>query len=205
MKTQQECRKGHEGYVLTEHDLDLAIENAHATFSVVAASIPKPLEEKEAHLVDWYSRLKGNPMTKLYALYDFMEQIYGFIHKFTPCKKGCTSCCHYPVTIRDVEIKLIERKTGIPRAKHLQNIENHHGIPCPFLRNNACSIYPSRPFACRRHIAITKTAHWCHPDRANAAKFPLVKFSEVERVFDAILLESESSNVWDIRQVFVAP
>lgn len=186
----------------TEQDLDLAIENARATFSVVAASIPKPLEEREAHLVEWYGRLKGNPMTKLRALYDFMAQVYGSIHKFTPCKKGCTSCCHYPVSIRDVEIKFIERETGILRTKNILESENYHGLPCPFLQNNSCSIYPFRPFVCRRHITITKTAHWCHPDRANAAKFPLVNFSEVDRVFNAIVLESHSSKAWDIRQIF---
>lgn len=187
---------------LAEQTLDVAIENARATFAVVAASIPEPLQEREAHLVNWYNRLKGNPITKLRALYDFMAQVYDSIHKFTPCKKGCTSCCHYPVSIREVEIKFIERESGVLRAKNVRGTEDYHGLPCPFLRNNSCSIYHARPFVCRRHITITKTAHWCHPDRANSAKFPLVNFTEVDKVFNAILLESQSSKAWDIRQIF---
>lgn len=190
------------GQTLADQNLDVAIENAHATFALVVASISEPLKEREAHLVDWYNRLKGNPITKLRALYDFMAQVYDSIHKFTPCKKGCTSCCHYPVSIREVEIKFIEREAGILRTKNVRDTEEYHGIPCPFLRNNTCSIYHSRPFVCRRHIAITKTAHWCHPDRANSAKFPLVTFSEVDKVFNAIVFESKSSKTWDIRQIF---
>jgi len=186
----------------TEEHPEVAIENARIMFLVVAASIPKQLQQKEAGLVDWFARLKGNSLTKLLALYDFMAQLYSSIEKFTPCKKGCTSCCHYPVTIREIEIQLIERESRIRRNRTIRKAGSYHGVRCPFLQNDRCSIYAYRPFVCRRHIALTKTSHWCHPDRANQINISLVNFSEIDRVFDLIVQESGSFPSFDIREVF---
>lgn len=191
-----------ETQLVTEERAENAIENARAMFAVVAASIPRQLEQKEAGLVDWFSRLKGNSLTKLRALYDFMAQLYGSIERFIPCKKGCTSCCHYPVTIREIEIQLIEREFGIKRNRTRGKSSNYHGVRCPFLRENRCSIYAYRPFVCRRHVALTKTSHWCHPDRANQINISLLKFSEIDRVFDLIIQETGSTQSVDIRDIF---
>lgn len=158
---------------MSEELIAVAQANTKATFAFLEPAIPKSLAQKEARLVDWYSRLKGNPRTKLLALYDFMSDIYGAVSPFTPCKKGCTSCCRIPVSIFDVEVEVIERGAGIRRKKRLGEPGNYHGLPCPFLTNNACSIYLYRPFVCRRHVTLTKTSHWCHPDRSNEAEFQM--------------------------------
>lgn len=187
---------------MSEQLLAIAIENANATYKVVASSIPKNLELKESELLEWYAKLKGNPQTKLRSLFDFMSKLYDVVNKFTPCKKGCTSCCYYPVSISDVEIKLIERETGRKRSKVTTVANTYQGLACPFLQNNACSIYDHRPFVCRRHVTLTKTSHWCDPERANTAKFPLLKFSEVDRVFNKLIKEAGTGMTYDIRQVF---
>jgi len=187
---------------MTEQLLETAIENARATYAIVASSIPTPLEKKEAALFDWYVRLKGNPLTKLLALFEFMTTLYGSVSRYTPCKKGCTSCCHYPVSITNLEIEFIERETGIKRAKHIRKNTRPHNAPCPFLRNNTCSIYTHRPFFCRRHVTLTKTSHWCSPDCAFTEEFPLLKFSEVDRVFDALVRETGTPAFCDIREAF---
>ena len=49
------------------------------------------------------------------------------------------------------------------------------GIPCPFLQDNACTVYEHRPFACRAHYSFDDTAYWCHPERSNAAEFSLLE------------------------------
>jgi len=190
-----------------EKSPEIAAKNAHTTFFRVARSIPKHLEDKESQLYEWYSRLKGNSFTKLSALYDFMTQLYGSIDKFTPCTKGCSYCCHYPVTIREVEIQFIEQECGIKRLKSMNLASDRHQqmAACPFLKNGGCSIYAYRPFVCRRHVALTKTPHWCHPDRANQVSLTLLQFSEVDRVFDLIVRNTGELTSFDIRQVFGTP
>lgn len=188
---------------MTEQSIETAIENSHATYAIVAASIPIPLKKKEAELFGWYIRLKGNPLTKLRALFDFMTALYGAVARHMPCKKGCTPCCHYPVSITHLEIEFIERGAGIKRAKHIMKTARPHDTPCPFLRNDTCSIYEHRPFVCRRHVTLTKTPHWCHPDRAYTEEFPLLKFSEVDRVFDALVRETGKTAFCDIREAFL--
>lgn len=187
---------------MSEQPIEAAIENARATYAIVASSIPKQLEKKEAELFDWYVRLKGNPLTKLRALFDFMTALYGAVARYTPCKKGCTVCCHYPVSITELEMEFIERGVGIKRAKHILKTAHQNDAPCPFLRNNTCSIYEHRPFVCRRHVTLTETPHWCHPDRAYTEEFPLLKFSEVDRVFDALVRETGATAFCDIREAF---
>ena len=46
-------------------------------------------------------------------------------------------------------------------------------IPCPFLLDNACAIYETRPYVCARVIAVTPS-DWCragHPRQAEALLF----------------------------------
>jgi hypothetical protein len=53
-------------------------------------------------------------------------------------------------------------------------------------------------------MALTQTSHWCHPDRANTAEFPLLGFTEVDKVMGLILSENGNATPMDIRTVFGA-
>lgn len=187
---------------MNEHNVEVAQENERVGLSKVRLVLPNRLAEKENRLVEWYTRLKGNQRIKLLALYEFMAELYRPIASLTPCKKGCASCCYYPVSVSDDEIDIIERGTGRKRIKKLWPAGSFHGKPCPFLKKGECSIYDYRPFVCRRHLSLTKTPHWCHPDRANEAEFQQLRFSEVELVFKLILSEGAPERPVDIRQVF---
>jgi Fe-S-cluster containining protein len=78
------------------------------------------------------------------------------------CKKGCAFCCHLWVSVTAPEAIYISkrlRQRGEPvldrvKAAHLQTRDFPFGgrrppVPCPMLRDNACSIYDFRPKACR--------------------------------------------------------
>jgi len=185
-----------------EEDSEVAAQHARATYEEILSRLPPALRQKEEELFAWYLRHKGNPLTKLQALYSFMASLFGAIETHTPCRKGCSACCHYPVSVSELEIAFIEKTTGIRRKKGVAGGNPAHGTPCPFLRNGSCSIYAARPFVCRKHITLTKTAYWCDPARANLNAFPMLRFSEVERVFQAIRAEAGESSVCDIREVF---
>ena len=49
------------------------------------------------------------------------------------------------------------------------------GLACPFLEDDACSIYPQRPFACRQHLVTSSPALCADPftHRADVVPMPL--------------------------------
>lgn len=51
------------------------------------------------------------------------------------------------------------------------------GIACPFLEDEACSIYADRPLACRQHL-VTSPATWCaEPGKGQIAALPATSLS----------------------------
>lgn len=187
---------------MSEENADVAKENARTNYELVCSVLSIRLIQKEAQLLEWYSKLKGNPVTKLGALYDAMGELYRPIERLVACAKGCTSCCNYAVSITDLEATFIERGTGRKRSKKTDALPPFHGQACPFLSNGKCGIYAHRPFVCRRHYALTKTAYWCHPERAFSERFPMLQMSEVDKVFDKLKRDAASSTLGDIREVF---
>lgn len=54
------------------------------------------------------------------------------------------------------------------------------GVPCPFLENQSCSIYPDRPMRCREYFVTSPAVHCADPSPETVKVLPLpVKFSEV--------------------------
>lgn len=70
-------------------------------------------------------------------------------HKHLECKKGCDQCC-LNLNILPVEYYAILNELtpdGIPEIETITDRED----PCTFLKDHACSLYPSRPVICRTH------------------------------------------------------
>ncbi len=71
------------------------------------------------------------------------------------CGEGCDACCRQPIPATLAEIMGIQRYLkaypyggrggGAGTAEH-----------CRFLADGRCSVYPVRPFACRRYIVFSK-------------------------------------------------
>ncbi|MGE5310296.1 MAG: YkgJ family cysteine cluster protein [Nitrospirota bacterium] len=47
------------------------------------------------------------------------------------------------------------------------------GLPCPFLEDDACSIYPDRPTTCRRYLVTSPPSRCVNPFMENANRVPL--------------------------------
>lgn len=166
--------------------------------------LPPKLVAKEEGLLPKFQRNKGKPLKKLELLFEFMDELYAAVGPYLPCKKGCSYCCHNrEIEVTELEVAYIEQKTR-HRRRSMPGPAPVHGQPCPFLKGGACSIYAARPFLCRRHMVLTGTSHWCHPDRANTEAFPLLAFTEVDKVMGQILSESGNATPTDIRMVFGA-
>ena len=76
---------------------------------------------------------------------------------FICCKKSCSSCCEkgdYPISQYELEYLMegyekLENSVKILVQNNFKNIEQ--GGKCPFLINQACSVYAYRPIICRVH------------------------------------------------------
>ena len=165
-------------------------------------ALPKQLSKQEDRFLDKIKKVKAVPLVKLGMLYSFMDEILKFTSQFMPCKKGCSACCHYKIYVSSIEVEYIEKKTRIYRSLNIAPGRNFHGEPCPFLKNNSCSIYEVRPFLCRRHHAFTPNAFWCDPTRSNNVQFPLVKFTNLDKAYEVINSEGKAKILFDIRQFF---
>jgi Fe-S-cluster containining protein len=189
---------------MSEEQLEVAQENARNNYQLIVSRIPPRLAQREENLFEKFLKHRGSALTQLQALYEFMDEVNGFVSQFTPCKKGCSSCCYYSVSISGLEILYIETKTKVKRLKRPLPKSNFHGLPCPFLQNGGCSIYEHRPFFCRRHTTLCRTPTWCHPDICNSEKFPLLGFSEIDKSYAQIIQKSglDERADTDIRQVF---
>ena len=182
--------------------LDDERQSAQHNFERLAASIPPRLSEREDRFASQIELSKISSSKKLESLYSFMNELYGFALKYTPCKKGCSYCCHYSITVCEIEIAHIEKHAKIKRKKEFLNKKNFHGYPCPFLEQGICSIYDARPFVCRKHVVLTSTNLWCNTELCNDEEFPILQFTNIDKAFHHIRRESESFNIYDIRQVF---
>jgi Fe-S-cluster containining protein len=103
---------------------------------------------------------------------------------FIPCRKGCCVCCRYLVTLSMPEVYRFRQEfaemTGRNRipilrsclssaqkilasaasadADDIRRLSQWYwqlDIKCPFLHNGICSIYTTRPLACREHFVTT--------------------------------------------------
>lgn len=186
---------------MTEQDILNSQAASKRIYETIAKQLPKSLTEREELLFEVFSNHKGNTLTKLQALYDFMGDIYEFVGKYVPCKKGCSFCCYIPVSISGLEVEYIKKSENIKPSK-IPIVGNFDGKPCPFLKKGTCSIYKSRPFVCRMHVILDETSKWCHPDVCNNITLSMLSFSEIKRVYESLLYESRQTKHVDIRQLY---
>ena len=128
------------------------------------------------------TRLAKTRLTEVIALRVGIENI--------TCHKGCSHCCHYPVTIslwEGISLYRALRREGLWHPQLKSSLERHAGltfgtapeiwlmagIPCPMLDGGRCSVYASRPFRCRATVSTRD------PDRCRPVYFQPGTFEDV--------------------------
>jgi uncharacterized protein len=113
---------------------------------------------------------------RLFPLMEIAGKLSETIMPLTPCRKGCSHCCHMSTVISGQEAAQIARYSGrtmvrierhgaenIGRLAEL--VEEFRGQPCTFLERGRCSIYPVRPIACRLHNVLHDDESRCVPPK----------------------------------------
>lgn len=123
-----------------------------------------------------------------------------------PCSKGCTACCHIPVLVCQDEADVIGREIGRKPAKvdYTRVADQEYiGTPCPFLKNDACSIYASRPLACRMHFNMDIDDMLCQIVPGASVKVPYLNSTEFLQTVVHILGPNKMlTQLADVRDYF---
>jgi len=118
-------------------------------------------EEREKENFDFRSWLKMQDPKKIDKMVHRLNQIYS-------SKIDCTACGNCCIVIRPLvsnkDIKRITRYLNLSEdefEKEYTEIDNEgdrlfKNLPCRFLLNKRCSIYPYRPFECRSYPHLHK-------------------------------------------------
>jgi Fe-S-cluster containining protein len=182
-----------------KNNIKKARESARENVKRIKREIPPELDIKVAEFFDNFKKSFITPIASLQMLYEFMDELNGFISKYTPCQKGCDPCCHIKVDISSLEAQYIHLKTGIPyRDKPISAVKTN--TPCPFLKDHCCSIYQYRPYVCRQHHALFNPK-WYQVELCNNLYASQARVSEVEASYD-YLVKNSNSAIHDIRAFF---
>jgi uncharacterized protein len=88
---------------------------------------------------------------------------YTAVSKQVECQE-CGNCCKvFRPMLQTEDVDRLARCLRIPRSDFIDEYLVEYGdqhcfklTPCPFLVNNACTVYPERPDACRAYPSLEK-------------------------------------------------
>lgn len=187
----------------TEHDIRRQAVQQSAR---IIRAIPEDLDREAKHFRDMVVGSAGDPTRQLLDLYRIMDRVYAHVAPLTPCKNGCSSCCHIQVAVTDLEARIIGNHIHRTPKKPVLPIAADSGTyseatPCTFLgKDGGCTIYPVRPFACRRHLSFMRTNSLCQFPYWDV-ELPNWTYLPVSESFQSIRL-SRNAVVADIRSYF---
>lgn len=130
------------------------------------------------------------------------------------CRQGCSHCCRVAVIISRAEAQVIARETGAklnPKAGRYTMSSSSQadatgaaqeafGTPCPFLRDQACSIYDSRPLPCRLLLNMDEDDLLCQLIEGSAPQVPYM--NSMGHSVAAVAILGEHQDYDDIRNWF---
>jgi Fe-S-cluster containining protein len=141
-----------------------------------------------------------------------VDELGKLVAPISSCKKGCSYCCYQAVAVSTWEVQKIakyaKRKTtgfvgySVEKGETIRHIQDQFAkIPCPFLIDDLCTIYPVRPFMCRTHFSISDDPTDCSLTLKPEHQVPYFNMEEFKMAWAFILIH-ENHNFGDIREFF---
>lgn len=132
------------------------------------------------------------------------------VHQFSPCKMGCTACCHTQISVNQDEANLLAQKVNegikidhdllLKQANRGDEASEFYKLSyddraCIFLDDNgACKVYEDRPSVCRTNAVLGDSTQ-CRTDDGNQ-QVRLVKTSEADMaIYASYLFANESGTL----------
>lgn len=165
-------------------------------FSEFYQKIPKDLLEKEDKYQEFAKKSGRSKKARIFPIYQMVDSLMLSADGLTVCKKGCSACCKGPVQISKMEAVHIAFKENLKIDENAFTFFPSQAIsgPCPFLKDDVCSIYANRPYACRRTVQF---------ESANKCADPSIKSMEIYWTgLELTLMETSDYLVSDIRFAF---
>jgi Fe-S-cluster containining protein len=143
------------------------------------------------------------------AVDEFNVEVFAhpLVQQFSPCKVGCSGCCHTQVSVTSDEAEVLAERIKEGLQINLDRLELQSKVSeesntfyqlsysdrrCVFLDDSdACSIYEDRPSVCRTN-AVLGDAQQCLVSGENQ-QLRLVKTSKADMVIYASFLHSKES------------
>ncbi len=123
----------------------------------------------------------------VYYLYQYPDRLASFVERFGQWGERMRRLGEPYQTVEAIlrEEREAEATRG-EREKLLAVMLRYHeaNIPCAFLVDGSCGIYPARPFACANHY-VTTPSDWCRPERwldTNSQQKPRVYLTDVPEI-----------------------
>jgi Fe-S-cluster containining protein len=141
----------------------------------------------------------NNPAAKVKLLREMLDPVTAAANGLAACGKGCSRCCHINVTLSAEEAEIIGKEIGVKPVmparfikldEREETMADHYGTPCPFLVNEQCSIYESRPLACRTLFNMDSDALLCTVVPGDPPKVPYLDHRNFTNVIVRAFMDS---------------
>lgn len=183
-----------------------AKRRSHERLTAFLKNLPTGLNLRDDQIAGQIRRENASARSKLGKIYALMAEVGKAAAPYVACGKGCSACCKMNVSISAIEAERLSAASGRRMAALLHPIrhpeDRYAGEACPFLVDDACSVYEVRPYACRAHYSFDTSDYWCHPERAYNGEMSLLQMGGAREAYNDVVVGSRFGGFADIRDFF---
>lgn len=145
----------------------------------------------------------------------YMKLVLDTLDKATeglvPCKSGCSYCCNMATLVTVEEAQVLAKASGramtMPDESKFnrhekEDIREYNGVPCTFLDGNSCSVYASRPLACRIHYSVDRDNLLCQIIPGTEIRTPTFNAMQFNMLAISLYDDPTTIRFADIREFF---
>lgn len=173
------------------------------------------------------SRSEAQRVVWMYRAMDTVGPAVASVEGASPCRAGCSHCCHIPVLITAAEARALARASGAPLerspaggvqrepgeseesffqrldAQRQEAAANNRGEPCPFLgQDGLCGVYEARPSACRLYFSLENSPEPCDTGQGGRRVESVVRLDTLADAAAGAVILGRHQLVAEIRSFF---